>query len=93
MDRQRRDWLKTSAAASAGALAAGALPASAQTSGVLFAHEPSFIPVLGTGQRVQVRRIYCVGRNYAAHSREMGSDPNRERCPHGIAWTEDFPGP
>ena len=35
MDRQRRDWLKTSAAASAGALAAGALPASAQTSGVL----------------------------------------------------------
>src|SRR6476469_9787999 len=78
MDRQRRDWLKTSAAASAGALAAGALPASAQTSGVLFAHEPSFIPVLGTGQRFQVRRIYCVGRNYAAHSREMGSDPNRE---------------
>ena len=25
-----------------------------------------------------VRRIYCIGRNYAAHSREMGSDPNRE---------------
>jgi fumarylpyruvate hydrolase len=25
-----------------------------------------------------VRRIYCVGRNYAAHAREMGHDPNRE---------------
>ena len=38
----------------------------------------SFIPVLGTTQRFQVRRIYCVGRNYAAHAREMGSDPTRE---------------
>jgi 2-keto-4-pentenoate hydratase/2-oxohepta-3-ene-1,7-dioic acid hydratase in catechol pathway len=27
---------------------------------------------------VPVRRIYCIGRNYAAHAREMGSDPNRE---------------
>jgi fumarylpyruvate hydrolase len=27
---------------------------------------------------VPVRRIYCVGRNYAAHAREMGSDPDRE---------------
>ena len=34
--------------------------------------------MLGTNQRFQVRRIYCVGRNYAAHSREMGSDPTRE---------------
>lgn len=25
-----------------------------------------------------VRRIYCIGRNYAAHAREIGSDPNRE---------------
>lgn len=25
-----------------------------------------------------VRRVYCVGRNYAAHAREMGSDPDRE---------------
>jgi len=25
-----------------------------------------------------IRRIYCIGRNYAAHSREMGSDPTRE---------------
>ncbi|MFX8926194.1 fumarylacetoacetate hydrolase family protein, partial [Acinetobacter baumannii] len=25
-----------------------------------------------------VRRMYCIGRNYAAHAREMGSDPTRE---------------
>lgn len=30
------------------------------------------------GDPFPVRRIYCVGRNYAAHAREMGSDPNRE---------------
>jgi fumarylpyruvate hydrolase len=34
--------------------------------------------VLGSDQLFQVRRIYCVGRNYAAHAREMGSDPTRE---------------
>jgi 2-keto-4-pentenoate hydratase/2-oxohepta-3-ene-1,7-dioic acid hydratase in catechol pathway len=79
MDKRRRRWLKGSAAVGAGALAASALPAQAQASGdVLFARQGSFIPVVGTGQRFQVRRIYCVGRNYAAHSREMGSDPTRE---------------
>jgi fumarylpyruvate hydrolase len=36
------------------------------------------LPVDGTGLVVPVRRIYCVGRNYAAHAREMGSDPDRE---------------
>jgi fumarylpyruvate hydrolase len=30
------------------------------------------------GESFPVRRIYCVGRNYAAHAREMGHDPNRE---------------
>ena len=79
MDRRRRKWLKTSAAVGAGAIASGRLPVQAQgRSDVLFAREGSFIPVLGTSQQFQVRRIYCVGRNYAAHSREMGSDPNRE---------------
>ena len=36
------------------------------------------IPVAGTDQTFPVRRIYCIGRNYAAHAREMGSDPTRE---------------
>lgn len=36
------------------------------------------LPVVGSDQRFPVRRIYCIGRNYAAHAREMGSDPTRE---------------
>jgi fumarylpyruvate hydrolase len=36
------------------------------------------IPVAGTSDVFPVRRIYCIGRNYAAHAREMGSDPTRE---------------
>lgn len=35
------------------------------------------VPVVG-GDPFPVRRIYCVGRNYAAHAREMGHDPDRE---------------
>jgi fumarylpyruvate hydrolase len=37
----------------------------------------SAIPVAGGG-RFPVRRIFCVGRNYAEHVREMGGDPDRE---------------
>jgi fumarylpyruvate hydrolase len=36
------------------------------------------VPVDGVPERFPVRRIYCVGRNYAAHAREMGGDPTRE---------------
>jgi len=35
------------------------------------------VPVAGGGS-FPVRRVFCVGRNYAEHAREMGSDPNRE---------------
>ena len=35
------------------------------------------VPVVGGGS-FPVRRVFCVGRNYAAHAREMGSDPDRE---------------
>ncbi|ROP74971.1 fumarylpyruvate hydrolase [Curtobacterium sp. PhB115] len=35
------------------------------------------VPV-ATGGRFPVRRVFCVGRNYAAHAREMGHDPDRE---------------
>jgi fumarylpyruvate hydrolase len=37
----------------------------------------AFVPVAGGGS-FPVRRIYCVGRNYAEHAREMGHDPDRE---------------
>ena len=36
------------------------------------------VAVAGTSARFPVRRIFCVGRNYAAHAREMGRDPDRE---------------
>ncbi|MBV6475079.1 MAG: fumarylacetoacetate hydrolase family protein [Rhodocyclaceae bacterium] len=36
------------------------------------------VPVAGSEARFPVRRIYCVGRNYAEHAREMGADPTRE---------------
>lgn len=38
----------------------------------------AFLPIRGSGQVFPVRRIYCVGRNYAEHAIEMGSDPTRE---------------
>ncbi|RNF28706.1 fumarylacetoacetate hydrolase [Massilia aurea] len=36
------------------------------------------VAVAGSEARFPVRRVFCVGRNYASHAREMGSDPNRE---------------
>ena len=36
------------------------------------------LPVEGSSARFPVHRIYCVGRNYADHAREMGGDPDRE---------------
>lgn len=36
------------------------------------------LAVQGTDARFPVRRIFCVGRNYEAHAREMGNDPDRE---------------
>jgi len=39
---------------------------------------PVAVPVAGSNDQFAVRRVYCVGRNYAAHAREMGFDPERE---------------
>ncbi|MGE7416922.1 fumarylacetoacetate hydrolase family protein [Methylobacterium tarhaniae] len=36
------------------------------------------LPIQGTDDLFPVRRVYCVGRNFAAHAREMGADPTRE---------------
>jgi fumarylpyruvate hydrolase len=36
------------------------------------------LPVQGTSDTFPVRRIYCIGRNYAEHAIEMGHDPNKE---------------
>ena len=42
------------------------------------APEQASLAIAGSDELFPVHRIYCVGRNYAAHAREMGSDPNRE---------------
>ena len=39
---------------------------------------PPAVEIQGRSERFPVHRIYCVGRNYAAHAREMGKDPERE---------------
>ena len=36
------------------------------------------VPVAGTAERFPVRHIYCVGRNYAEHAKEMGGDAAKE---------------
>lgn len=45
---------------------------------VITAPETASVAVAGSSACFPVRRVFCVGRNYAAHAREMGSDPNRE---------------
>ena len=48
------------------------------TAYVIPAHDIVGLPVAGADALFPVRRVYCVGRNYAGHAREMGSDPDRE---------------
>ena len=58
------------------------------------------VGVVGESSRYPVRRIYCVGRNYAEHAREMGHDPDRElpfffqKNPDNLVLdNKDFPYP
>jgi fumarylpyruvate hydrolase len=37
------------------------------------------LAIAGSGDRFPVRRIFCVGQNYADHVREMGNDPDRQQ--------------
>lgn len=39
---------------------------------------PASVAIEGRAERFPVHRIYCVGRNYSEHAREMGVDPNKE---------------
>jgi len=77
----RRAALNTAAAMTLGAAVGTAAtgcatpPAGVKTP---FAVPDTFVPIAGSDMVFPVRRIYCIGRNYAAHSREMGSDPTRE---------------
>ncbi|GAC1339706.1 MAG: fumarylacetoacetate hydrolase family protein [Acetobacteraceae bacterium] len=74
----RRTVLLGTAAA---AVAAGqvARPANAQAGArTPFTVPQVTLPIMGSDMHFPIRRIYCIGRTYAAHSREMGSDPTRE---------------
>ncbi|MBX2886461.1 MAG: fumarylacetoacetate hydrolase family protein [Granulosicoccus sp.] len=67
-----------------------------------FAIEPApvvALPVAGTDACFPARRVYCVGRNYAAHAVEMGHDPDREspfffqKNPENLDASGEFPYP
>lgn len=57
------------------------------------------LPIAGTDERFPVRRVYCIGRNYAAHAVEMGHDPEREppfffqKNPNNLDPSGEFPYP
>lgn len=65
---------------------------------VIPAPQTPSIPVSGGGA-FPVRRVYCIGRNYAAHAVEMGHDPDREppfffqKNPNNLDSTGEFPYP
>src|SRR3954467_15944956 len=74
----RRTVLASGALALAGAATQGGA-AEAQTGAKPIFSVPAIaIPIVGEEGVFPVRRIYCIGRNYAAHAIERGSDPNRE---------------
>ena len=75
----RRGMLQSAGLMAAGALAGCALPGVADNRvKTPFTVAQTTVPIVGSDQQWPVRRIYCIGRNYAAHAREMGSDPTRE---------------
>ena len=87
-EKARRSFIQSTVGLGATALttlAVGTHTNNANAAGVdLGGRKPVFnvpqvvLPVVGSEEFYPIRRIYCIGRNYAAHSREMGSDPTRE---------------
>lgn len=57
------------------------------------------LPIVGSDKLFPVHRIYCVGRNYAEHAREMGFDPDKEppfffqKSPDNLVLDGKFPYP
>jgi len=57
------------------------------------------LPVSGSDLFFPVRRVYCVGRNYAAHAVEMGHDPDKDppfffqKNPDNLSVSPEFPYP
>lgn len=55
---------------------------------ILFDPPPSVFAPTADGNQFPVRRLFCIGRNYAAHAREMGKDPDREPPFFFTKWAE-----
>ena len=57
------------------------------------------LPIRGSDSLLPVHRIYCVGRNYAAHAVEMGHDPDKDppfffqKNPDNLVTSGEFPYP
>lgn len=66
---------------------------------VIPAPKQPVLPIVGTDQTFPIHRVYCVGRNYADHAREMGHDPDREppfffqKNPDNVLLDDIFPYP
>ena len=66
---------------------------------VIDAPRPPTLSVRGSDARFPVRRVYCIGRNYAAHTIEMGGDPDRDppfffqKNPDNLDESGEFPYP
>jgi fumarylpyruvate hydrolase len=54
----------------------------------LFQLPPQPVAATSDGHEFPVRRVFCIGRNYAAHAREMGKDPDREPPFFFTKWAE-----
>ncbi len=78
MDNHKRTAMKLGVAAVGATLLATSEHVQASTPSTPFQIKQTFIPIANSKDMFPVRRIYCIGRNYAAHAREMGSDPTRE---------------
>jgi len=55
---------------------------------ILFAPQDPVLAATSDGNQFPVRRVFCIGRNYAAHAREMGRDPDREPPFFFTKWAE-----
>jgi|GEM_PF-5966417 len=78
-DMSKRGLLQSGVLMTAGAVVGCATPGTAaNTPTTPFTVPGTYVPIAGSSEMFPVRRIYCIGRNYAAHAIEMGSDPTRE---------------
>ena len=70
----RRTFLKFGAATAAAAALPPVSATAAEAADLVFSVPDVSLPVVGSTKRFPVRRVYCVGRNYLEHIRELGND-------------------